>query len=441
MDAINQNQILQNLEIDQLNDMQIAASKAIAKEQNVILLSKTGSGKTLAYLMPILNLLRPNIKTVQTLILVPSRELAIQIEKVWKKMGTGYKINLCYGGHDYKTEQRNLSHPPALLVGTPGRVADHISKFNFSLVNIQILVLDEFDKSLELGFQEEMDYIITRLKAVNKRILVSATKNMNIPEFTGVKNPKMVDFLAENNLETESDLTLKLIKSPFKDKIDTLFLLLCQLKAESALIFCNFRESVERTQQLLAEKGLKTAVFHGGMDQEERENALILFRNGTLPMLITTDLAARGLDIPEMKNVIHYQLPLKIAEFTHRNGRTARMNQKGTVFIIMNSEEKIPGFLSPLPDEFILNDFNELPPPPNFTTIYISGGKKQKINKIDIVGFFCQKGNIEKSDIGLIEVKDHSAYVAIKKEKANHLIKSIGEEKLKGKTYKIRILA
>ena len=179
MDAINQNQILQNLEISELNKMQIAAAKAIAKEDNIILLSKTGSGKTLAYLLPILHLLRPNIKTVQTLILVPSRELAIQIEKVWKKMGTGYKINLCYGGHDYKTEQRNLSHPPAILVGTPGRVADHISKFNFSLVNIQILVLDEFDKSLELGFQEEMDYIISRLRALNKRILVSATKNMN----------------------------------------------------------------------------------------------------------------------------------------------------------------------------------------------------------------------------------------------------------------------
>ncbi|MBK7640280.1 MAG: DEAD/DEAH box helicase [Bacteroidetes bacterium] len=441
MDAINQNQILQNLEISELNKMQIAAAKAIAKEDNIILLSKTGSGKTLAYLLPILHLLRPNIKTVQTLILVPSRELAIQIEKVWKKMGTGYKINLCYGGHDYKTEQRNLSHPPAILVGTPGRVADHISKFNFSLVNIQILVLDEFDKSLELGFQEEMDYIISRLRALNKRILVSATKNMNLPEFTGVKNPKMVDFLVEKTDEEESDLTIKLIKSPFKDKINSLFLLLCQLKAESALIFCNFRESVERTQQLLADQGLKTAVFHGGMDQEERENALILFRNGTLPILITTDLAARGLDIPEMKNVIHYQLPPKIAEFTHRNGRTARMNQKGTVFIILNSEEKIPGYLAELPEELVLSDFKELPNPPDFSTVYISGGKKQKINKIDIVGFFCQKGNIEKSDIGLIEVKDHSAFVAIKKEKVAGLLKSIGDEKLKGKSYKIKLLA
>ena len=177
------------------------------------------------------------------------------------------------------------------------------------------------------------------------------------------------------------------------------------------------------------------------MDQEERENALILFRNGTLPILITTDLAARGLDIPEMKNVIHYQLPPKIAEFTHRNGRTARMNQKGTVFIILNSEEKIPGYLAELPEELVLSDFNELPNPPDFSTVYISGGKKQKINKIDIVGFFCQKGNIEKSDMGLIEVKDHSAFVAIKKEKVAGLLKSICDEKLKGKSYKIKLLA
>lgn len=432
--------ILKNLGIESLNEMQKLAFNAIKGESNVVLLSKTGSGKTLGFLLPILDLLQPNIKNVQTLILVPSRELAIQIEKVWKKMSTGYKINICYGGHDYRTEQRNLSHPPAILVGTPGRIADHITKFNFSLADIRILVLDEFDKSLEMGFHEEMEYILTRIKGFKKRILVSATKNMNIPEFTEIKKPKILDFISETDEETNEDLTVKLIMSPHKDKIESLFLLLCQLADNTALIFCNFRESVERTQQLLEERGIKAAIFHGGMEQDEREKALILFRNGTLPILITTDLAARGLDIPEMKNVIHYQLPPKIAEFTHRNGRTARMKQKGNVYILLNSEEKKPGYLNPLPEEMKLSDFDKIPPISNFSTIHIFGGKKQKLNKVDIVGFFCQKGAIEKSDLGLIEVNDYDSFVAVKSTVVDVLLSNIKEEKIKGRMFKIKLL-
>src|SRR5690349_14390928 len=169
------NNILLNLGIESLNEMQETAQNSILDEPNILLLSPTGSGKTLAFLLPVFEILQEEINTVQCLILVPSRELGLQIEQVWKKMGTSYKINVCYGGHSIETEIRNLSNPPAVLIGTPGRIADHIDRGTFRTDKIQTLILDEFDKSLQLGFHEQMSFIIGKLAKVNKRVLVSAT--------------------------------------------------------------------------------------------------------------------------------------------------------------------------------------------------------------------------------------------------------------------------
>ena len=166
----NSKNILSNLGISTLNEMQIAAQETILNDNNVLLLSPTGSGKTLAFLLPIFEMLQPEILSVQTLILVPSRELALQIEQVWKKLGTNYKVNVCYGGHSIETEMKNLTNPPALLIGTPGRIADHIDRGSFRVDKIQTLILDEFDKSLQLGFHEQMSFIIGKLTKINKRV-------------------------------------------------------------------------------------------------------------------------------------------------------------------------------------------------------------------------------------------------------------------------------
>lgn len=426
-----------NLGIESLNEMQLAAHESIIEDPNILLLSPTGSGKTLAFLLPIFELLDEYVAGVQCLVLVPSRELGLQIEQVWKKMGTSYKVNVCYGGHSIDTEIKNLSNPPAVLIGTPGRIADHIDRGTFKTDRIQTLVLDEFDKSLQLGFHEEMSFIISKLSKVNKRVLVSATSGIEIPKYTKVTNPTVLDFIPSE--EEKVNLSMKIVVSKEKDKIDSLFNLICSLKSQSALIFCNHRDAAERISDTLNEKGIYATYYHGGMDQDERERALIQFRNGSLSYLVTTDLAARGLDIPEMKNVIHYHLPSKEDEFTHRNGRTARMMASGTAYIITHESEKKQEYIDYGMPVLKVDNATTLPKPPEFQTIYISGGKKNKLNKIDIVGFFSQKGKLEKGDLGLIEVKDFISFAAVKFNKVKDLLSNIRDEKMKGKKFKIEV--
>jgi superfamily II DNA/RNA helicase len=429
--------ILTNLEIENLNEMQVVAQNAIISDNNILLLSPTGSGKTLAFLLPVFEMLKPEILSVQCLILVPSRELGLQIEQVWKKMGTDYKVNICYGGHSIDTEIKNLSNPPAVLIGTPGRIKDHIEKGTFRLDKIETLILDEFDKSLQLGFHQEMSFIIGKMPKLNKRVLVSATSDVEIPRYTGVVNPTILDFIPEE--EESSNLSTKIVLSKEKDKIESLFHLLCSLNSEAALVFCNHRDAAERTSELLNEKGVYATYYHGGMDQDERERALIMFRNGSVNYLITTDLAARGLDIPEMNHVIHYQLPAKEGEFIHRNGRTARMLATGTAYIIFNESEKKPDYLDNSAKILKVGNSKILPKSPEFQTIYISGGKKNKLNKFDIVGFFSQKGKLERGDLGLIEVKDFISFAAVKATKVENFLSLIKDEKMKGKKFKIEV--
>jgi len=431
------NNILLNLGIESLNEMQLSAQETILNDNNVLLLSPTGSGKTLAFLLPIFELLDEQVAGVQCLILVPSRELALQIEQVWKKMGTAYKVNVCYGGHSIETEIKNLSNPPAVLIGTPGRIADHIDRATFTIDRVQTLILDEFDKSLQLGFHEQMSFIISKLSKLNKRILVSATSGIEIPKYTRVVNPTVLDFIPTE--EEKVNLSMKLVVSKEKDKIGSLFNLICSLKSQSALIFCNHRDAAERISDSLNEKGIYATYYHGGMDQDERERALIQFRNGSVSYLVTTDLAARGLDIPEMKHVIHYHLPSKEDEFTHRNGRTARMLASGTAYIIIHESEKKHDYIDYDMPVLKVDNATTLPKPPEFQTIYISGGKKNKLNKIDIVGFFSQKGKLENGDLGLIEVKDFISFAAVKYNKVNGLLSNIRDEKMKGKKFKIEV--
>ncbi|UFH57275.1 DEAD/DEAH box helicase [Spirosoma sp. KNUC1025] len=433
--------ILASLGISELNAMQKAAQKAILQDNDTILVAPTGSGKTIGFLLPILQLLNPDSTDVQCLILTPTRELAIQVEQVWKKMATGYKVNVCYGGHSMETEINNLRNPPALLIGTPGRLSDHIGRQTFTLDGIQTLVLDEFDKSLELGFQDELAFISNGLRNLRKRVLVSATAGIAIPPFVRLNAPTTLTFTAE---DAPAKLIIKVVYSEAKDKIDTLVALLCSLNSEAALIFCNHREAAERTSNLLNERGIYATFYHGGMEQTDRERALILFRNGSVTDLITTDLAARGLDIPAMKNVIHYHLPAHAHEFIHRNGRTARMMASGTAYVILHRDEPRPSYLDQSLEVLPLSPGNQnielpLPEPPEFVTLYISGGKKNKLNKVDIVGFFSQKGQLDKGDLGLIEVNDFSSFAAVNRHKVASLLTRINGEKMKGKKYKIEV--
>ena len=430
--------ILSNLKIKELNEMQLASLEANSINQDIILLSATGSGKTLAFLLPLLQSLDKNSKNVQALIIVPSRELAIQIDDVFRKMQTGFKTTLCYGGHKREIEETNLIQAPALIIGTAGRLADHLRRDNFSTEFITTLILDEFDKSLELGFQEEMEFIISSLKNINKRVLTSATESVVVPEFMGLKDPKRLNYL-DLVIENAIGLEVKTVFSPDKDKANSLFKLLCFLGNRSTIIFCNHRQSVERTSEILSEKGILNVFYHGGMEQQERDSALCKFRNGSSSILVTTDLASRGLDIPNIRNIIHYHLPASEDIFTHRNGRTARMEASGTTYVIHSEEEVLPEYITKEATKQELNGDYEMPEKPKWSTLFIAAGKKDKVNKIDIVGFLSQKGELKQEDIGLIEVKDFFSFVAIKKIKVSETLRLIENEKIKNKKVKITL--
>lgn len=419
--------------------MQEAALEAGLQHNNVVLLSATGTGKTLAFLLPLLQQIDPARKhETQALIIAPSRELALQIEQVFKRMGTGLKITCCYGGHLRETEENNLQQPPAVIVGTPGRLADHIRRGNIQTGSIAMLVLDEFDKSLELGFQEEVSFVIDALPALKKRMLTSATASVEIPAFVGLQEAVELNFLPEENNVPER-LALKKLLSPEKDKADTLFRLVCALGGRPSIVFCNHRDAVERTSSILAEKGIANEFYHGAMEQRERDSALCKFRNGTVNLLVTTDLAARGLDIPFIRYIIHYHLPATQEIFTHRNGRTARMDASGTAILILSPEESWPGYIEETAEEMVLPETVTLPEKPKWTTFFIAAGKKDKVNKVDIVGFLTNKGQLKKEDIGLIEVKDFFSFAAVRKSKASHTLHLVQQEKIKNKKVKIAI--
>jgi superfamily II DNA/RNA helicase len=428
--------IYRNLQIQDMNQMQKSAYKTSENENDLLLLSPTGSGKTLAFLFPVLRNLKKENSGIQAMILVPSRELALQIEQVFKSMGTDFKVSVCYGGHDKKIEVNNLIESPALLIGTPGRIAYHLKNDNFDATTIKTLVLDEFDKSLEFGFHDDMSLIISEMPLLSQRILTSATAMTEIPAFTGLNNEATVDFLKV--LEIKPDFQLRKVITTSEGKLETLFQLLCKIGNKRTLIFCNHRDAVDRISELLKEKGISRETFHGGMEQDERERALLKFKNDSSRILITTDLASRGLDIPEVESIVHYQLPPKEDAFIHRNGRTARMNAKGFVYLIMTEDENFPFIKKNTPEEKLTQDY-KMPSRTPYLTIYISAGKKDKVNKVDIVGFLIKKGELEKDDIGLIEVKDTTSYVAVNRQKVVALLKKLDNQRLKNKKLKIEI--
>ena len=424
--------ILDNLNIERLNEMQQSALDAYRKGDDLILLSPTGTGKTLAYLLPLTFSLRRDVSGVQAVVLVPSRELALQIEQVFRQMNTGFAVMSCYGGRPAMEEHRamNALHP-SVIIGTPGRMNDHLTKENFDASSVRLLVIDEFDKCLEFGFQEEMAEVIGKLPGVKRRFLLSATDAEEIPRFAGLNKTVKLDFLAGKD-DLSERLHLYKVISPEKDKLETLFRLLCCIGDRSTLVFCNHRESVERIGAYLRSKKMFCEIFHGGMEQEDRERALYKFRNGSCHVFVSTDLAARGLDIPEIRNVIHYHMPVSEDGFVHRNGRTARWDAVGSAYLILHAEELLPAYVTDEPDNFVFPEKIPVPPMPDYVTLYIGKGKKDKINKIDIVGFLSKKGNLNRDDIGRVDVKDRHAYAAVVRKKAKQVLKSVQNEKIKG---------
>lgn len=426
--------LLTNLGIEQLIPMQEKMSKAATQQGGIVLLSPTGSGKTLAYLLPLVSLVNPANDALQAAVVLPTRELAQQSEDVLKRMKTGLRSMALYGGRPAMDEHRIMRElKPQIVFATPGRLLDHLGKENLSPYAVKSLVIDEFDKCLELGFQEEMETLLKYFTKATHCWLTSATDAEAIPAFMQkiAPNFKTLNYLDGDN-DTKLRIEVQQVLSPQKDKLETLGRLLTTLKGQPAIVFVGYRESAERVGKWLRQNGFFAEVYHGGMEQDWRERALYKFRNGSANVLVSTDLAARGLDIPEVKVVIHYHLPLKEEDYTHRNGRTARWDAQGAIYLLLGPEEHCPEYAGSL-STLRVDDVALLKPlPPVFTTLYIGRGKREKLSKGDVLGFLCKKGGLKNDEIGRIDISAHHAYVAVARKKVKALLRQVSGEKIKG---------
>ena len=425
--------ILQKLRIEELNQMQRDTIDAVLHtDRDVEVLAPTGSGKTLAYLLPLASRLDAASDEVQAVVIVPSRELALQSHEVFRSMGTGMRSAALYGGRPTMDEHRAMMRTrPQIVFATPGRLNDHIAKQNFSTEHVAWLVIDEFGKCLRMGFRAEMQQAVESLPSVERRILLSATDAEEMPQFVRMGRTERVDYL-DSDEQTPDRIGLFTVKSPEKDKLQTLARMLRAFGSEQSIVFLNYRDGVERTAKFLSDEGFAVSAFHGGMDQQQREEAIYRFANQSANILVGTDLAARGLDIPDVANIIHYNLPVGEDEYIHRTGRTGRWDAQGRAFIILGPEEHLPEYVKEPTAEFDLPATDSGVPEPRMTTLYIGKGKKDKISKGDILGFLCKTCGIKGSDIGRIDVYERFAYVAVARSLGKAIVSKARGTKIKG---------
>ena len=426
--------MLAKLGIPQLSEMQFNAVETIRNNKNVVLLSPTGTGKTLAFLLPLLEKLNPQEDLPQAVILSPTRELAKQTHAVLVKMKSPFRVSCVYGGRPAMEEHRQMSRlKPQMVIGTPGRVLDHIDKANFAVDKVQFLVIDEFDKMLELKFQAELSAIIERLPSVSSNVLVSATNSDAIRQFGPfVKHhPVVLNYLGENKESLPPSIQHYIVHSPVKDKLETLCHLLRSLRGESAVVFVNYREAAERVGAYLKGQGFVCSVFHGGLEQDKRERVLFLFAGGAANVLVSTDLSARGLDIRSLRHIVHYHLPVHPEDYLHRCGRTGRWDDDGDSFLLLGPEETIPEYANVSFAELTLKSPVPAPQLPLWQTIYIGKGKRDKISRGDVVGFLCKQGGAKADDIGRIDVRERYTYVSVKRSRCRQIMSQCANEKIK----------
>ena len=421
--------------ITALNPMQKETFQAWAQANDIVLYSHTGSGKTLAFATPlILNLSTTVITNPQAIVITPSRELAQQVGETIRTLAQGLKVTCVFGGHRMEEERLSLYPTPAILVGTPGRILDHLKRGHIALNKVRYLVIDEFDKCLELGFEEEMKQVLEPMKHLEKRMFTSATRIESWPSFITLKHPTMLNYLESGKQDLSERMNVKLTECEETDKTDALCRLLLSLPAnQRTVVFVNFRDSVDPVCRTLNSRYISAGGYHGEMQQFDREKAIALFCNGSIRVLVATDLAARGLDFENVTHIIHYHLPTTADVFTHRNGRTARVQKYGEVIVMKNNDESLPQFIH-VDDDFVIPNNPPLSKlEPDMSTLYFKAGKKEKISKADIVGFIVNNSHLTASQVGNIVVKDHYTLVAIPRTEAHTALKSMQSCKIKGK--------
>ena len=293
------------------------------------------------------------------------------------------------------------------------------------------------DKSLELGFEDEMRQLLKQMPRINRRILASATVMNVIPDYVRLNKPATVNLLKSSEQPADR-VKVWQVESSTRDKLNTLRDLLLTLDSNKTIVFANYRESVERIHQYLTNNCIDAGIYHGALEQQEREWAVAMLNNGSVNVIVATDLAARGLDIERVSHIIHFHLPVSEEAYIHRNGRTARVDAHGEVYAITAPNESLPGWVS-IDESFILNP-KARPTRAPMATLYFQAGKKEKLSRGDIMGFVANNGGIDPHTIGRIDVRDHYALVAVPREQAHDALKRLQQVKIKGKKVRISLL-
>ena len=429
--------VRERLGIERLNAMQKAMEKTSSK--HIVLLAPTGSGKTVGFALQLLRAVGKPCGRVQGVVIAPSRELVIQTAEVLRRIATGLKVSALYGGHSVAEEKATLSVAPDIVVATPGRLLDHIQRGRVDVATARALVLDEYDKSLELGFQDEMSRIVRRMRGLSLVVLTSATEPEELPDFVDLGGAAVVDFRGDAApAETRGDVRALRVVSVNPDKLDTLEALLRSMQGQRVIVFVNYRDAAERVFAAMKSAGLPAGLYHGGLDQIDRDKAIVRFNNGTTPMLVATDLGSRGLDIDDVNAVVHYHLPSTPEAWTHRNGRTGRMGADGRVYVIENEKETVPEYVATEGD-YVPAPVEGRPAASTTVTLFFDAGKKDKISRGDIVGYLCQQGGLPAAAIGKIDLRDRFAYVAVPWECVKALLEEIKDKKLKGKKVRVSV--
>ena len=442
---------LESLGFKSMTAIQAQSLPPILAGKDVIAQGQTGSGKTVAFGLGLLSTIEFSLFKAQGLVLCPTRELAEQVSSELRRLARtipNVKIITLYGGTPLKAQANSLEKGVHIVIGTPGRIEDHLNKNTLDLSNMKTLVLDEADRMLDMGFKKTLDIIIEQVPAARQTLLFSAT----FPDSIKVIAQKIMQAPVSTSVAPTQDTVrvdhhFYLVEND-KHRMTALQLLLLDRSYTSAAVFCNTRQDTQVVAGGLKSAGFSAAALHGDMEQKDRDQTLIRFTNNSINILVATDVAARGLDIASLDLVINYHLPREMDVYTHRIGRTGRAGAKGIACSLYNQNEQFR--LDQLenhlerqlnPDELPAQEIIHQPPPrPEMSTLRIEGGKKQKLRPGDIVGALTKGTDINGDQIGKIQVFDNWAYVAVKRDLNKNALNKLTTGKLKGKSFRARLI-
>lgn len=432
---------------EEMTAIQAEALPFALNGEDLIAQAKTGSGKTAAFGIPLLDNVNSLDTSVQALVVCPTRELSSQVAEELRRLAKykeNLKITVLCGGVSIGTQIKSLSHGSHVVVGTPGRLYDLLQKQHLDLSKAQTLVLDEADRMLEMGFKEQISDVIKFLPAQRQTMLFSATFPDDIVEISEQYQNEPQEIIVESH-HARAVIDQQFYICQHNDKLPALVRLISANDFSQAMIFCNTKKLVAEVYQYLQDKGYSCLSLHGDMEQREREQVLIQFKHKSANFLVATDVAARGLDVEALPAVINYELPREQDTYVHRIGRTGRAGLEGVSLTIFTEKERFKlGKLGQKLDQVFeyesidsLPNNRIIPRKPEFVTLYISGGRKDKIRKGDILGALTKTANIEGKYIGQIDIAERSSYVAISFDQARNASSRLNQSKIKGRKFKV----